>query len=469
MADPKMFLREKRREAPEREPESRKKDFREFAGPYSETVLRRQASRCMDCGVPFCQSEMGCPLHNQIPEWNQLTMAGEWKKALARLHSTNNFPEFTGKLCPAPCESACVLGGVIGEPVSIKGVESSLVDRGFQEGWIRPLRAPRDLGFKAAIVGSGPAGLAAAQQLARQGFRVTVFEKAPKMGGLLRYGIPDFKMEKFAIDRRVDQMEAEGVVFETGVALGEQILLKDLQARFDAVGLALGAERPRDLRVPGRELEGIHFAMDFLTQQNRVIGGEAKASPISATGRSVLILGGGDTGSDCLGTAIRQGAEKVVQLELRSRPPLQRSSETPWPYWPFQLKTSHAHEEGGDREWSFQTEAFEGSAGQVERCVGRRLDTGVAHAFDADLVLLALGFLGTSVKAMLETAGVRVDANGRIQTDANLMTTVPGVFAAGDVRRGASLIVWAIREGRLMAAAMQKFAETKREKGREIL
>ncbi|MBN8542529.1 MAG: glutamate synthase subunit beta [Deltaproteobacteria bacterium] len=454
------FLVNPRRELEKRSAAIRKSDLLEFTTVFSDEVLKEQGSRCMDCGVPFCQSDTGCPLHNYIPEWNTLAAEGDWKSALERLHATNNFPEFTGKLCPAPCESACVLG-VIAEPVSIKAIEESIIDRGFANGWIKPIKATKPTGRKIAIVGSGPAGLTAAQELVRAGHTVTVFEKAQKIGGLLRYGIPDFKFEKSLLDRRLQQLEEEGVEFRTGISVGQDISFSDLRAENDAVCLAIGAERPRDLEVPGRELKGIHFAMDFLIQQNQSVSGEGPRQPkISASGKRVIILGGGDTGSDCLGTALRQGAKSVLQFEILQKPPLMRAKETPWPTWPMKLRTSHAHEEGGLREWGFMTTMFTGDGDSVQRLHGKSMELETELQFDADLVLLAMGFSGPMANPLLNSCGAKVDARGKILVDEFNMTSIDGVFAAGDVNRGASLIVWAIAEGRKTATSISSYLES---------
>ncbi|HEY8279935.1 MAG TPA: glutamate synthase subunit beta [Bdellovibrionota bacterium] len=441
----------------------RRTDWKEIHRSAGETQNRRQGLRCMDCGVPFCQGDTGCPLGNEIPRWNELVAAGNWSDALARLHATNNFPEFTGRLCPAPCESACVLG-LHSESVAIKSIEWAIVERGFERGWITPQKAAESTGKKIAIVGSGPAGLAAAQELARLGHSVTVFEKASRPGGLLRYGIPDFKIEKWRIDRRLHQLEAEGVVFRTSSALGRDFTLTDLRTKFHAVGLAVGAEQPRDLQAPGRELEGIHFAMDYLVGRNRLQSGETRQGTLSARGKNVVILGGGDTGSDCLGTALREGARSVQQFELLPRPPLVRDSATPWPLWPLVLRSSHAHEEGGTREWSLSTKRFHGSRGRVEKLVAERIRwqggrferSGEADLeFPADLVILAMGFTGIRTQLFAEHE-LALDGRGNISADERFRTSAPGVFAAGDAKRGASLIVWAIAEGRKMAAAMHQ-------------
>jgi len=466
MGDPKGFLKYAR-EGPKRKPvELRVHDWKEMYEPISEDALKSQGARCMDCGVPFCQGNTGCPVVNLIPEWNDLVYRGRWKDALKALHTTNNFPEFTGRLCPAPCEGACVLG-INSDPVSIRIIEWNIIDRGFNEGLVLPVPPVVKTGKTVAVVGSGPAGLAAAQQLARAGHSVTVYEKADRIGGLLRYGIPDFKMEKWVIDRRLEQMQAEGVVFKTGVTIGKDISGEELRRRHDAVCLAMGAEQPRDLPVPGRELKGIHFAMDYLIQQNKRNAGNAVAGePITAKGRKVVIIGGGDTGSDCLGTTHRQGCSEVHQFELLPEPPPQRASSTPWPLWPMQLRTSHAHEEGCDRQWSVSTTKFSGRNGQVTKLHAHRVAfengkfapvPGTEFEMDVDLVLLAMGFTGPVKNGLLDSLGVKYDARGNVAADENHMSSVPGVFAAGDVRRGQSLIVWAIAEGRKAAAGVDAY------------
>jgi glutamate synthase (NADPH/NADH) small chain len=419
----------------------------------------------MDCGVPFCHT--GCPLNNLIPDWNDFAYKGRWRDAIRALHATNNFPEFTGRLCPAPCEAACVLG-IHEPPVTIKLIEQMVIDRAFEEGWIRPEPPPARTGKRVGVIGSGPAGLAAAQQLNRAGHAVTVFEKADRVGGLLRYGIPDFKLEKRWIDRRLDQMREEGVEFRTRSWVGGNVPAGDLRKEYDALLLAGGAEQPRDLNVPGRELKGIHYAMDFLPQQNRRVAGdqEGEAGAILATGKRVVIIGGGDTGADCLGTAHRQKALSVNQFEILPKPPEERSPLTPWPLWPLQLRTEGAHEEGGTREWSVATTAFSGDEnGTVKQLHAVRVGpppdfepvAGSEYAMDADLVLLAMGFTGPVHGGMIEQLGVELDARGNVKTGDNYATTVPGVFAAGDMRRGQSLVVWAIAEGRQAARAVDAF------------
>ncbi|HZT41178.1 MAG TPA: glutamate synthase subunit beta [Chthonomonadaceae bacterium] len=460
MADPKGFLKFHRELPPRRPVEERKQDWLEFYLPFPDEKLRAQAARCMNCGIPFCHQ--GCPLGNVIPDWNDLVYRDHWKEALAALHATNNFPEFTGKLCPAPCESACVLG-INQDPVAIRRVEESLALRGWDENWIQPEPPAMRTGKTVAVVGSGPAGLAAAQQLNRAGHTVTVFERDDRIGGLLRYGIPDFKMEKVVLDRRLAQMEAEGVIFRPCVNVGIDLTAEELQEGFNAIVLAGGSTVPRDLPVPGRELGGIHFAMEYLPQQNRKVAGiwpDGKPQ-ITAAGKKVVILGGGDTGADCLGTAHRQGALSVVQIELLPRPPQSRDETMPWPTYPMILRTSAAHEEGGTREFSLRTTAFSGSNGCVEKLHGVRVEfvpdangrkqmvdvPGSEFIIEADLVLLAMGFLHPQREGLLTDLGVELDARGNVAAS-NYATSVPGVFACGDMRRGQSLIVWAIAEGR---------------------
>ncbi len=452
------------RETPARRPvEERVNDFREVYQEFPEQKLRTQAARCMDCGVPFCHT--GCPLNNIIPDWNDLVYRDRWKEAIRTLHATNNFPEFTGRVCPAPCEAACVLG--INEPaVTIKNIEKTIIERAFQEGWIRPEPPARRTGKRVAIVGSGPSGLAAAQQLNRAGHAVTVFEKADRIGGLLRYGIPDFKLDKPILDRRLDQMVQEGVVFRTGAHVGTSVPVEDLRQEFNAILLTGGAESPRDLPVPGRELRGIHFAMEYLPQQNRRNAGDVLDGQITATGKRVVIIGGGDTGADCLGTAHRQKAASIHQFEIMPQPPLERSPSTPWPLWSLQLRTESAHEEGGIRDWAVATVRFTGDqGGHVKQLHAVRVGPppkfepipGTEFTLDVDLVLIAMGFLGPVRNGMLETLGVKLDARGNVASDANYMTSLPGVFAAGDMRRGQSLVVWAITEGRQAARGVDKF------------
>ena len=451
------FLEYQREVPGRRPPEERVKDWLEIYTPFPEDKIRLQGARCMDCGVPFCHT--GCPVTNIIPDWNDLVWRGRWREASRVLHSTNNFPEFTGRICPAPCEAACVLS--INEPaVTIKNIEKTIVDRAWDEGWIVPEPAAHPTGKKVAVVGSGPAGLAAAQQLARVGHAVTVFEKADRIGGLLRYGIPNFKMEKHLIDRRVAQMKAEGVEFVVNAHIGVSVTMAELQSRFDAILIAAGAEHPRDLKVPGRELQGIHFAMEFLPQANKVYEGDTVPGQILATGKRVVIIGGGDTGADCLGTSHRQGAAHITQFELLPKPPDSRSPETPWPLWPLQLRVESSHEEGGVREWSVATVRFSGDEhGNVRKLHGVRVGPapkfepmpGADFEMDADLVLLAMGFAGPVRGGMLDSLGTNLDPRGNVVADENYMSSVPGVFAAGDARRGQSLVVWAIAEGRKAA------------------
>jgi glutamate synthase (NADPH/NADH) small chain len=433
------------RELPQRRPATeRVNDWFEIYLDFPEEKIRAQGARCMDCGVPFCHT--GCPLTNIIPDWNDLVYRGRWREAIRVLHATNNFPEFTGRLCPAPCEAACVLG-INEPPVTIKQIEKTIVDRAFAEGWIAPEPPVNITGKRVAIVGSGPAGLAAAQQLCRAGHAVTVYEKNDRIGGLMRYGIPTFKMEKHLIDRRLEQMRAEGVEFIPNAHIGRDIPVEDLRRDYDAILLAGGAEQPRDLPVPGRELNGIYFAMQFL----------GRSSPVSAEGKRVVIIGGGDTGADCLGTSHRQKALSVHQFELLPQPPLERSPSTPWPLWPMQLRTESSHEEGGIREWSVATTRFTGDEhGNVKQLHATRVGPvprfepipGTEFTLDADLVLLAMGFLGPVGTGLLDSLGVKLDLRGNVHAGGNYMTSVPGVFAAGDMRRGQSLVVWAITEGR---------------------
>jgi glutamate synthase (NADPH/NADH) small chain len=438
-------------------------DWFEVYQDFDEQKVRTQGARCMDCGVPFCHT--GCPLNNVIPDWNDFVYKDRWRDAIRALHATNNFPEFTGRICPAPCEAACVLG-INEPPVAIKVIEKTIIEHAFREHWIRPEPPSVRTGKRVAIVGSGPAGLAAAQQLNRAGHTVTVFEKADRIGGLLRYGIPEFKMEKWVLDRRLEQMVAEGVKFETNVDVGRTITGDELRARFDAILLAGGAENPRDLPVPGRELNGIHFAMDFLPQQNKRCAGDEVPNQIVATGKRVVIIGGGDTGADCLGTSHRQRAASVHQFEILPRPPEDRSPHTPWPLWPLQLRSESSHEEGGVRDWSIATTRFTGDEqGNVKKLHAVRV--GPAPKFeripdseftmDADLVLLAMGFTGPRPGGILDQLGVALDSRGNVGANADYSTNVPGVYAAGDVRRGQSLVVWAIAEGRQAAEGINQY------------
>jgi glutamate synthase (NADPH) small chain len=452
------------REMPTRRPVGeRVNDWFEIYLDFPEEKLRKQGARCMDCGVPFCHT--GCPLNNIIPDWNDLVYRGRWREAIRVLHSTNNFPEFTGRICPAPCEAACVLG-INAPPVTIKQIEKTIIDYAFGQGWIRPEPPAVRTGKRVAVVGSGPAGLAAAQQLARAGHWVTVFEKSDRIGGLLRYGIPNFKMEKHLIDRRLEQMSGEGIEFKPNSHVGHNVPVEDLRKEFDAILLSGGAEHSRDLKVPGRELKGIHFAMEFLPQQNKVCEGDTVANQILASGKRVVIIGGGDTGADCLGTTHRQKPISVHQFELLPMPPKERSPLTPWPLWPMQLRVEGAHEEGGIREWSVATSKFTGDEnGNVKHLHGMRVGPppkfepvpGTEFTMDADLVLLAMGFLGPVRNGMIEQLGVALDQRGNVSTDENYMSSVPGVFAAGDMRRGQSLVVWAIAEGRKAARGVDQF------------
>lgn len=472
MGDNRGFLKHTSRELPERRPVPlRLMDWKEvYEEGFAHEALQRQAGRCMDCGIPFCHN--GCPLGNLIPEWNDLVFTGRWRDAIDRLHATNNFPEFTGRLCPAPCESSCVLG-INQEPVTIKQVEVEIIENAFDEGWVAPVYPTRLTGRKVAVVGSGPAGLAAAQQLTRAGHTVTVFERADRIGGLMRYGIPEFKMEKRFIDRRLAQMEAEGTVLETGVDVGVDISAARLREQFDAIVLCGGATQARDLPVPGRELEGIHQAMEFLPWSNRVQHGDAVTDddglpPIHARGKNVVIIGGGDTGADCLGTAHRQGAATVHQFEIMPRPPEERADSTPWPTYPLMYRVSSAHEEGGERIFSVNTERFVGSDGRVTglrahevTMVNGRFEKvdGTEFTVAAELVLLAMGFVGPEKPGLLTDLGVGYDQRGNVQRDKGWATNIPGVFTAGDMGRGQSLIVWAIAEGRAAASAVDRYLE----------
>ncbi len=471
MADPKGFLKYVRETAKRRPADERVGDWLEFYTEFPKDKLRTQAARCMDCGIPFCHS--GCPLGNIIPDWNDLVYRDQWKGALDRLHATNNFPEFTGRLCPAPCETSCVLG-INQDPVAIKQIEWNIIDRAFEMRLVRPEGPTIRTGRSVAIVGSGPAGLAAAQQLNRAGHMVTVFERDDRIGGLLRYGIPDFKMEKRILDRRLELMDQEGVEFRAGVNVGQDLSAEELRAGYDAVVLTGGSTVPRDLLVPGRELKGIHFAMDYLTQQNRVNAGEAVSDSerILATGKRVVILGGGDTGSDCLGTVHRQAAKEVYKFELRPKPPDERPPAMPWPDWPFIMRSSHAHEEGGVRDWSINTTHFTGENGRVTNLNGVHVEFGLPSvdgrrpmnavagsefALEVDMVLLAMGFVHPQHSGLLNELGIEIDGRGNVKTDRDYQTSVSGVFAAGDMRRGQSLIVWAIAEGREAARGVDRF------------
>ena len=466
MADPRGFLKTTERETAARRPVSvRILDWKEVYEKRDAGVVKTQASRCMDCGVPFCHH--GCPLGNLIPEWNDLTWRGEGKNAIERLHATNNFPEFTGRLCPAPCESSCVLG--INQPaVTIKEIEVSIIDEAFDKDWVKPHAPERLTGKTVAVVGSGPAGLAAAQQLTRAGHTVAVFERDDKIGGLLRYGIPDFKMEKQHIDLRLKQMEAEGTRFRAGVNIGVDITWEDLRSRYDAVLIATGATKPRDLNIPGRDLDGVHFAMDYLVPANRAVAGETVENQILAEGKNVIILGGGDTGADCLGTATRQGAISVTTLAIGKQPPTERSVNQPWPTMPTLFEVASAHEEFGDRTYLASTVEFVGENGKLtgvkvaetEFVNGKRLPkAGTEQIIPADLVLLALGFTGVEGDEMNNQSKIALDDRGNVQREANWATNADGVFVAGDAGRGQSLIVWAIAEGRSAAAAIDEYLE----------
>ncbi|MFQ5598295.1 MAG: glutamate synthase subunit beta [Nitrospiria bacterium] len=486
MSDPRGFLKFQRK-LPRRRPLSdRLHDWRETVKPVSQTQLQEQGARCMDCGVPFCQGWTGCPVQNAIPDWNDFVHRNQWKQALQALHTTNNFPEFTGRLCPAPCESACVLG-IIDEPVTIRFIEWKIIEKGFSEGWVRPIFPKHETGRRIAVIGSGPAGLAAAQQLRRGGHTVVVFEKADRLGGLLRYGIPDFRMEKWVLDRRLEQMRAEGVVFKTNVEAGKDISADMLRKQFDAICLAVGAAAPRDLPVPGRTLKGIHFAMDYLTQQNRRVAGDAidPDENISAKGKRVMIIGGGDTGADCLGTSHRQGAIKTYQLsrrdisdiEILTHFPPQRSGTAPYPLWSKNHRPDSTHEEEGDREWRVLTKGFssQGNRKRIETLRAVKLKTlekdmrqnrrfveikGSGFDIKTDLVLLAMGFIGPVKEGLLSDLDVQFDSRGSVVVDENHMTSIEGVFAAGDVNLGASLLVWAIQEGREAARGIDQYLRT---------
>jgi glutamate synthase (NADPH/NADH) small chain len=457
-------FKEYNRETPTRRPVAeRVNDYFEVYQPFPDDSVRTQAARCMDCGIPFCHT--GCPVNNIIPDWNDFVYHDEWKDAIRILHSTNNFPEFTGRICPAPCEAACVLG-INEPPVTIKVIEKTIVDHAWKEGWIKPEPPATRTGKRVAVVGSGPAGMAAAQQLNRAGHWATLFEKADRIGGLLRYGIPDFKMEKRVLDRRLEQLTAEGVIFQTNAHVGHNVPVEALRKEFDAILLTGGAEAPRDLKVPGRELKGIHFAMDFLPQQNKRVAGDDVLGQIFATGKHVVIIGGGDTGADCLGTCHRHKAASVSQFEIMPMPPAERHASTPWPLWPLQLRTESAHEEGGLRDWALGTTKFVGDErGNVKQLHGVRVGPppkfepmpGTDVVIDTDLVLLALGFTGPVKKGMIEQFGVELDSRGNVATKGNYMSSVPGIFAAGDMRRGQSLVVWAIAEGRSAAKAIDQY------------
>jgi glutamate synthase (NADPH/NADH) small chain len=465
MAKPTGFLEYEKKDRGYEKPAARKKTYREFVKRMSPAEVREQATRCMDCGIPFCHN--GCPVNNQIPDWNNLVYKDQWKAACDNLHSTNNFPEFTGRICPAPCEASCTLN-IQDVPVAIKTIECAIVDKGWQEGWITPQVNPDRTGRKVAVVGSGPAGMAAAQQLARAGHEVHLYEKAQQIGGLMRYGIPNFKLDKKVIDRRVQQMVAEGVVLHTGVHVGKDISVDQLADQYDAIAMAGGAEKPRDLPIPGRELDGIHFAMEFLGQQNRRVTGEPldNVRPILAGGKHVIVVGGGDTGSDCIGTSNRQGALSVTQIEIMPMPPEKENKHLTWPDWPWKLRTSSSHEEGAERDFAVTTTKFTGKGGNVKKLHCARVDgamkpvPGTEFELKADLVLLAMGFV-SPLQSMLDEFGIQKDARGnaKASTDGKgaYATSAAKVFAAGDLRRGQSLVVWAIREGRQCARAVDEF------------
>ncbi len=471
MGKPTGFKEHRRIPAPKRPVAMRLQDYSELFATWHEGDIRDQGARCMNCAVPFCHQ--GCPLGNLIPDWNDLVYRGEWKRALDSLHSTNNFPEFTGRICPAPCEASCVLN-INQDPVTIEHIEMAVADRGWSEGWITPQPPSHRTGKSIAVVGSGPSGLAAAQQLNRCGHSVTVFERAESIGGLLRLGIPDFKLDKGVVQRRVDQLAEEGVAFRIGVNVGHKFPATRLTQEFDAVLLSGGSTSARDLPVPGRELDGIHLAMEFLPQQNKINAGETVdlATHISAAGKRVVILGGGDTGADCLGTAHRQGAEAVYQYELLPEPPQERRDDNPWPQWPTVLRLSAAHEEGGVRDYNILTKAFTGSNGRVEKLHGARIEWGALDAsgrsamneipdsefeIETELVLLAMGFVHPEYSGMLDQLGVELDPRGNVKGDEHKMTSVPGIFTAGDMTRGQSLVVWAIAEGREAARGIDEY------------
>ncbi|MEX2449756.1 MAG: glutamate synthase subunit beta [Rhodospirillales bacterium] len=471
MGKPTGFLEVPRRDRSYAPVEDRVEHYREFVLELPEEELQRQGARCMDCGIPFCHQ--GCPVNNIIPDWNGLVYQKNWRDAIEVLHSTNNFPEFTGRICPAPCEEACTLN-IIDEPVTIKTIECAIIDYAWEHGWVKPQIPDHRSEKKVAVVGSGPAGLACAQQLARAGHDVTVFEKNAKIGGLLRYGIPDFKMEKSHIDRRVAQMTAEGIVFKTNTFVGAGLPVQTVLKGFDAVVLAAGAEAPRDLGIPGRELDGVHFAMDFLIQQNRRVSGEpvGKVEDIWATGKNVVVIGGGDTGSDCIGTSFRHKAKSVTQLEIMPKPPEREDKMLTWPNWPMKLRTSTSHDEGAERDWSIATKAFLGKDGKVRAVQIARVRwvkgddgkmvmqevPGSEKELKAELVLLAMGFVHPMHEGMLTDIKVDLDARGNVKADTeSYRTSNPKIFAAGDTRRGQSLVVWAIREGRQCARAVDEF------------
>ena len=473
MGKPSGFMEYERLSLHKEPVEERVKHYKEFESPFTQKDAKIQGARCMDCGIPFCHGDTGCPVENFIPEWNDLIFKGHWKEALDNLHSTNNFPEFTGRLCPAPCESACVLG-INANPVSIKAIERTIIDFGFDSGWVIPHLPVQLTGKKVVVIGSGPAGLAAAQQLARFGHSVTVYEKNDRIGGLLRYGIPDFKLDKHYIDRRLEQMKAEGVNFITSTNVGVDISVKELLNQFDSIILAGGCEQPRDISIPGRDLKGIHFAMEYLPQQNRVNAGDVLSDQIFAKGKNVIIIGGGDTGSDCVGTSNRQGALSITQLELLPQPPAKRAESTPWPYWELMLRTSSSHEEGVTRKWSINTKEFKGNnKGEVTalHCVKVKMENGKIvdipdsdFELPADLVLIAAGFVHPTKNGLISKLfdlGMQLDERGNVNAvfgdeEDTFKTNLDKVYTCGDMRRGQSLVVWAISEGRKCAASVHK-------------
>ncbi len=471
MGNIKGFMNIGRKDFDKESTKTRINHYNEFIVKMPEQDLRDQGARCMDCGIPFCQS--GCPIGNIIPDWNDLVYKDDWAKAIERLHKTNNFPEFTGRVCPAPCENACVLG-INEPPVAIKNIEVSIIEKAYDEGWIKPQPPKTRTGKTVAIVGSGPAGLACADQLNKLGHQITVYEKNEVLGGLLTLGIPEFKMEKWVVERRLKRMSQEGVKFKTGVNVGRDVSCQKLIDDYNAVVLCCGAEQPRDLPIEGRELDGVHFAMDFLTQQNReCLGKKINAQRISAKGKHVVVIGGGDTGSDCIGTSNRQGAKSVTNFELLPKPPEEREADNPWPNWAFILRTSTSHEEGVEREFAVMTKKFIGANGKLTKLQAVRLEfgekdpatgrrpmkeiEGSEFEIDADLVLLAMGFLGPVKTGLIEELGVELTERGNVKADGNKMTSIPGVFVAGDMTRGQSLVVWAINEGRAAAEGVHKY------------